>query len=304
MDAWARSGPNRGEGPAGPGGVDVTGGGQPLWLVALDRDARWLEQMNAMFLESLDLRMAGGASRVTEVARLVRVSGARVILVEQARRRPRGLAAATAFVRQFPSARVYLTATASDRDLVEESRLRGICGVVRKPFIPAELLRRLQDDRPRDRCETVGRTGEGAHPGVWPEAPPADAPRTFALGWFRGGVGRSLAESGVASAVVSRRCRPRPRLAWPDADQGLGGVTFPGGVPGAPLGRDWWELRGAMRVDPVVAMRDAPFGPAAGWAVPPPRRRAEAARRGPSLTALRRLAAAALSGVERLHRLP
>ncbi len=263
--------------------------------------------MNAVFLESLELRMAGGASRVAEVARLVRVSGARVILVEQARRRPRGLAAAAALARQFPSARVYLTATASERDLVEALRLRGICGVVRKPFTPAELLRRLQDDPPRDRCGTVGRTGEWAHPGVWPDAPPADAPRTLALlalGWFRGGVGRCLAESGLVPTVVSPRRRPRPRLAWSDADQGLGGVGSAAGVPGAPLGRDWWEIRGAVRVDPAVAMREAPFAPAAGRTVPPRRRWAAAARRGPSLTALRRLAAAALSGVERLHRLP
>lgn len=240
----------------GTGGVDLAADGRPLWFVALDDDARWLEQMNEMFLGSSALRMAGGTAQVADAARLVRDNGAEVVLVEQVLRGRSGLVAAAELVRLFPSAWVYLTAVTPDRELLEETRRRGVRGVIRKPFTPTELIQRLQEDRERDSRLAEGWNEEGRRPAAAPVAlPPTDAPRTLAVFSFKGGVGKSLVAASLALAVASPESRRRRSVALVDADEGLGSLACLLGVPGRPTLLDWQEYRGEVRVDPGIAMR-------------------------------------------------
>lgn len=227
--------------------------GQPVWFIALDDDADWLERLHEMFLGSGDLRCAGTTSRVDDVARLVRDNGAEVILVDHGLGGRSGLAVAGEFARRLPSVRVYLMTESPTRQLWEEARRHALRGVVRKPFQAADLTARLRDDLELDArvvadLETRPARGQRA-------VPPAavEGPRTIAVFAFKGGVGKSLLATSLALAAGSPAARRRRSVVLVDGEEGVGSVGVLLGVVARPTLLDWADWSGERQVDPAIA---------------------------------------------------
>ncbi len=229
--------------------------GRALWFVALDDDAAWLDDLNDMFVGCADLRMAGGTSRVHDVRRLVAENGADLVLVDHGLAGTSGTAAAGALARQMPAVRVYLMAESPTRELWEDARRRGVRGVIRKPFTPEALMRRVREDMDAEARQTEALDPATAPPRAAGAHVAADAPRAIAVFSFKGGVGKSLVAANLAVAAASAVRPQRRQVALVDAEEGVGTTPTLLGVAGRPTLLDWSEYEGERAVDPAIAGR-------------------------------------------------
>lgn len=234
--------------------------GRALWFVALDDDAAWLDQINERFVGCEDLRMAGGTSQVQDVRRLVAENGADIILVDHGLAGESGVVVAGALAKQLPAVRVYVMAESPTRVLWEDARRRGVRGVIRKPFTPDGLVRRIREDmdaeaRQTDALEEAPAAAYGANVPAGIRAPGIEPPRTIAVFSFKGGVGKSLVAANLAVAAASPASRQRRQVALVDAEEGVGTLPTLLGVVGRPTLLDWSEYDGERGVDPAIAMR-------------------------------------------------
>ena len=227
--------------------------GQPVWFVALDDDAAWLEALHEMFVGSRDLRCAGGTSRVDDVPRLVRENGADIVLVDHGLAGRSGLLVAADLARRLPSVRVYLMTESPTRELWEEARRRAVRGLLKKPFDAAALAGRIREDMEVEARLTADLDARAPAGGRVVALPAAEGPRTIAVFSFKGGVGKSLVATSLALAAGSPMARRRRAVVLVDAEEGVGSTAALLGVVARPTLLDWSDWRGERQVDPAIA---------------------------------------------------
>lgn len=227
--------------------------GRPMWFVALDDDAAWLDALHEMFVGSQDLRCAGGTAQAEDVARLVRDNGADLVLVDHGLAGRSGLAVAADLARRLPSVRVYLMTESPTRELWDEARRRAVRGVIKKPFAADALASRVRQDMEIE-ARLVGELDAHPSPRGWVSEPvDGEGPRTVAVFSFKGGVGKSLVATSLALAAGSPAARRRRSVVLLDAEEGVGSTAALLGVNARPTLLDWADWRGERHVDPAIA---------------------------------------------------